>query len=147
MSRTTAAAAETDEPLLTLLNAVVQREREALVAALARRGFAGVSLPAVRLLAEVKAGPKSVQALADATGTTKQFCGREVKRLADAGYLGVHPSDEDRRALVVSLLERGRRLMAAAREVKHELDAGIARRLGERDARLLRRLLARLATD
>ncbi len=136
---------EEDPPLLTLLSVVTQNEREALVAALERRGFHGVSLPAVRLLAELKDAPKSVQSLADATGTTKQFCAREVKRLDEAGYLEVAPSEEDRRAVVVSLGPHGRRLMAAARDIKRELDGAIVRRLGEKDARVLRTLLARLA--
>jgi DNA-binding MarR family transcriptional regulator len=137
-------SADEDQPLLTLLNAVTQRQRDALVAALTRRGFAGVALPAVRLLAELTQGARSVQALADATATTKQFCAREVKRLAQGGYVTLANSVEDRRVTLVLLTTTGRRLMAAVRQAKRELDGVIAQRLGAADARTLRRLLARL---
>jgi DNA-binding MarR family transcriptional regulator len=137
-------SADEDQPLLTLLNAVTQRQRDALVAALTRRGFAGVALPGVRLLAELTQGARSVQALADATATTKQFCAREVKRLAQGGYVTLANSVEDRRVTLVLLTTTGRRLMAAVRQAKRELDGVIAQRLGAADARTLRRLLARL---
>lgn len=45
------------------------------------------------------------------------------------------------------LRPRGRRLLDAAGESKVELDAAIARRLGEADARTVRRLLVRLVDE
>lgn len=132
-------------PLLALLSIVAQREREAMVEAMAARGFDGVSLPVVRLLDKLTEQPRSVQALAGVTGTTKQFCGREVKRLEALGYLTVKPSAEDRRVTLVSLRIRGRRLLAAMQDAKRELDATVIRRLGADDANVLRRLLSTLA--
>ena len=134
-------------PLLTLLHVVLQREREAQMAALARRGFGGVTFPALRLLVELEAEARSVQALADATGTTKQFCAREVKKLEEAGYVSLERSEDDRRVTPVSLSGSGRKLLVAARAAKHELDVAVGRRLGLADARTLRRLLARLADE
>ncbi len=134
-------------PLLTLLSAVAQAERDALVAALERRGFSGVAMPAIRLIAEVAAAERSIQALADATGTTKQFCGREVARLKKQGYLAIAPSPDDKRATSVSLAARGKKLLEAVRQAKRELDAAMLRRLGAADVERLRRMLTRLVAD
>jgi DNA-binding MarR family transcriptional regulator len=131
-------------PLLTLLNMAAQRERDALVRALVARGFAGIGLPEVRLLAELGEEARSIKALAAATATTKQYCGREVKKLAGEGYVSMAESTGDRRVILVSLRARGRRLLDAARVAKHELDGAVARRLGGKDAHALRRLLVRL---
>ncbi len=134
-------------PLLTLLTLATQRERDALVRALQAHGFDGIALPEVRLLAELKAEPRSIQALADATATTKQYCAREVTKLEEAGFVSRAASAGDRRMILVSLRARGRRLLDATRAAKHALDAAVARRLGNQEARTLRRLLARLLDE
>jgi DNA-binding MarR family transcriptional regulator len=129
---------------LSLLSAVTQQEREALMRGLAGRGFPGVMLPAVRLLSELREGPKSVQALADATGTTKQFCGREVQKLDEAGLASTDRSRADKRVVLVELTAKGGRLLDAVKVVKRELDGDIARRVGAANAKTLRALLTRL---
>ncbi|NUP12838.1 MAG: MarR family transcriptional regulator [Polyangiaceae bacterium] len=136
-----------EQPLLSLLNVVTQRERDALVAGLERRGFAGAALPALRLIGEVRTGARSIQALADATGTTKQFCGREAQRLHKAGYLTLQPSPDDKRVTLVSLASRGQKLLGAVADVKSELDKAIVKKLGATDAKAFRRALERLAAE
>jgi DNA-binding MarR family transcriptional regulator len=134
-------SAHDDEPFFTLLTSVANQQRDALAETLRRRGFDGIGLPGFRLVAELERGERSVQGLAAATGTTKQFCAREVHRLAEEGYLTLQSSEDDRRVTLISPSERGRRFMAAVREVKHELDSAIVKRLGASDARRFRRML------
>lgn len=119
-----------------------------MVVSLRARGFEKIGLPEMRLVGELKVrGPSSIQALADATGTTKQFCAREVKKLEGEGYVVLEPSPDDKRVTLVTLGPAGRRLMSATHEVKIEHDASIARRLGAANARALRQLLEELVAS
>lgn len=135
---------QTRRSYLTLLSMATERQRRDLVAALRVRGFDDVNLSGARILRVLGREPKIVQALADATGTTKQFAAREVRHLAEAGYVETSPSPADGRAVLVKATRRGHRLLAASDREKRRLDAGVEARLGPRDARELRRLLARL---
>ncbi|AKU95431.1 Transcriptional regulator, MarR family [Labilithrix luteola] len=135
-------------PILTLLSIAAQREKESMVVALRARGFDKIGPPEMRLVGELKVrGPSSIQALADATGTTKQFCAREVKKLEAKGYVSLEPSPDDKRVTLVVLGPAGRRFTAAAHDVKVEHDASIARRLGAANARALRQLLEELVAS
>jgi DNA-binding MarR family transcriptional regulator len=131
-------------PLLSLLSRATEHERRALVAELAERGFDDVGLAGARLLARLADGPASIQALAAASGTTKQFAAREVKKLERAGYVSVAASPNDGRATSVTLARRGRRLLEESRQVKLALTARVKRRLGARALATLERLLVAL---
>jgi DNA-binding MarR family transcriptional regulator len=133
-----------ERPLLTLLSLATNLERARLIDSLAAEGFDDIALPGARILGALRGGPCSIQALAEATETTKQFAGREVQKLSRARYVSVAPSAEDKRASLVQLAPRGRRLLDASHRTKHALDEAVARKLGERDAASLRRLLERL---
>jgi DNA-binding MarR family transcriptional regulator len=134
-------------PLLSLLSLATNRERARLTAALAAEGFDDIALPGARILGALRSGPQSIQALAQATDTTKQFAAREIQKLCRARYVSVSQSAEDKRVSVVRLEPRGRRLLDASHHTKHALDRAVARKLGERDAASLRRLLERLVSD
>src|SRR5690349_4157492 len=114
---------EDERPLLTLLSLATQQERETLVRTLAARGFDDIALPGARLLGALREGEASIQALAEATSTTKQFCAREVQKLVQGRYVQVATPDADRRVSLVSLLARGRSLLAASGSAKRDLDA------------------------
>lgn len=133
-----------ERPLLTLLSLATNLERARLITSLTADGFDDIALPGARILGVLRAGPSSIQALAEATETTKQFAAREVQKLDRARYVTVSPSPDDKRATVVQLAPRGRRLLEASHRIKHALDQAVARKLGERDAASLRRLLERL---
>ncbi|AKV02642.1 hypothetical protein AKJ09_09305 [Labilithrix luteola] len=136
---------ESERPLLTLLSIAAQRQRERLLVALEARGFEGIAMPEVRLAKELEQrGPSSIQTLADATETTKQFCAREVKKLERGGYVVSKASQGDRRVTLVGLAPKGQRLLEAVHDVKSELDGGIAEKLGGPNATRLRTLLERL---
>jgi len=131
-------------PLLSLLSRATEQERRLLVSELAARGFDDIGLAGARLLARLAHGPASIQALAAASGTTKQFAAREVKKLARAGYVSVAASESDGRATSVTLSPRGSRLLAESRKLKLALTARARRLLGARDLATLERLLVAL---
>lgn len=131
-------------PLLSLLSRATEHERRALVTELAERGFDDVGLAGARLLARLADGPTSIQELAAASGTTKQFAAREVKKLERAGYVSVAASPSDGRASSVALARRGRRLLEVSRRTKLTLAARARQRLGARDLATLERLLVAL---
>ena len=131
-------------PLLSLLSRATEQERRSLVGELAARGFDDIGLAGARLLARLAEGPASIQLLADAGGTTKQFAAREVRKLERASYVSVAASQSDGRAASVTLAPRGARLLAESRKVKLALTARARRRLGARHFALLERLLVEL---
>lgn len=136
-----------ERPLLTLLALATNLERARLIASLELEGFGDIALPGARILGALRDGPRSIQALAAATETTKQFTAREVQKLSRARYASAAPSPDDKRSTLVRLESRGKRLLEASKRVKHALDQAVARKLGERDAATLRRLLARLVEE
>ena len=138
---------EDARPLLTLLSLATQRQREILVKALSARGFDDIALPGARLLAALREGESSIVSLAATTGTTKQFCAREVQKLVQGAYVQAVVSAVDRRVSLVSLAQRGRALLDASGSAKKELDAAIRKQLGDAGARALRGLLVRLVDD
>ena len=137
-------SSQADPPLLTLLSRATEQERRALLVTLAQQGFDDATLPGARILVVLAEGPRAVQAVAQATQTTKQFAGREVQKLLEADYVHLEQSTHDRRAWQVSIAPRGRALLDASKLAKRGLDQAVAKRLGRRDTDELRRLLLRL---
>lgn len=131
-------------PLLSLLSLATQQQRGRLVAGLVERGFDDIALPGARILAAIEGRSLSIQALAEMTGTTKQFTAREVRKLAHARYVTLQSSGEDRRVSLVQLQARGKKLLETSRKAKFNLDAAVEHALGTADARALRRILLRL---
>lgn len=136
--------APTLPPLLSLLSRATEQERRALVNELAARGFDDIGLAGARLLARLAEGAASIQLLAAAAGTTKQFAAREVRKLERAGYVSVAASQSDARAASVTLARRGSQLLEESRQIKLALTARARRRLGARDLATLERLLVAL---
>jgi DNA-binding MarR family transcriptional regulator len=134
----------TAEPsLLALLSDAAQSQREALLAGLRKRGVVDVTLADLRLLSELKQ-PASIQTLADATSTTKQFCARQVHKLVEKGYARIDASDDDRRIALVARDKSATKLLAAAKATKLRMDADLVRRIGAGEVQALRRTLAKL---
>lgn len=132
------------KPLIKLLAEASQRERETLVKSLEAQGFPGVAAAQVRLLELLLAGPQHIQALAQASGTTKQFCAREVKKLHAQQLVLLAASRQDQRVTLVSLAARGRRLLEVVAREKRARDAAMEKVLGKAGAVSLRRLLGLL---
>lgn len=82
--------------------------------------------------------------LADEAGVTRQAMNYLLGQLEELGYLVREDDGDDRRSRRVQLTKRGARLATAMRRVVAGIEAEVARELGARDARELRRLLVKL---
>lgn len=76
-------------------------------------------------------------------GISKQAIGKTVAALARRGYLARSTSAADERALVVSMTDKGRRLVRQSIRVAKSLDARTRKLLGAPDFALLKDLLVR----
>jgi len=86
-------------------------------------------------------GPLTIGALAERLGVTQQAASKSVADLERRGYVERTPDPDDARARLVGLIERGRAVIAAAREERAALGTELAERLGERRVEAARRLL------
>jgi len=86
-------------------------------------------------------GPLTIGALAERLGVTQQAASKSVADLERRGYVERTPDPDDARARLVGLTERGRAVIAAAREERAALGTELAERLGERRVEAARRLL------
>ncbi len=109
----------------------------AVVARLAQRGYVDFPFASASLLWLLdEQGTRSVT-LAQRAGVTKQAMSQQVKQMELQGYLEQVPDLSDTRAKVVRMTPRGESVKAACAEVREELNAAIARRIGKGKAREL----------
>jgi DNA-binding MarR family transcriptional regulator len=116
--------------IVELSQLLANQTRKALTDAMIARGYDGICMPEARLIWEVAASTPNIQQLAERTGTTKQFCAREVAKLREAGYLATEIDPGDKRAVRVGLTEKGENLMRDLREEKLGLEAEMRARVG-----------------
>jgi DNA-binding MarR family transcriptional regulator len=86
-------------------------------------------------------GPRSVTDLAGRMGVTQQAASKAVADLEARGYVARRPDPDDRRARRVTLTERGRSVVAAARRHRADVDAEVAAHVGARRTAAARRTL------
>ena len=114
-----------------------------------RLARAGLRLTQYSLLANLRAGPLTMSALADRMEMDRTTLTRNLKPLADASFVEVAPG-EDARSRVVSLTARGRDAWTAARELWRQAQDEVNRALGMEQVALLHATLdeslARLKT-
>ena len=85
--------------------------------------------------------------LADRLGITKQAAGQMVDDLEQRGYVQRHPHPAGGRRKLVLLTSGALDHLAVAERVSREVDADLAKRLGQRSADELRALLVDLARE
>jgi DNA-binding MarR family transcriptional regulator len=95
----------------------------------ARLAPAGLRLTQFSLLANLRAGPLTMSALADRMEMDRTTLTRNLKPLADAGFIEVAPG-EDARSRIVTLTARGRDAWTAARELWRGAQDEVNRALG-----------------
>jgi DNA-binding MarR family transcriptional regulator len=78
---------------------------------------------------------------------SKQAVGKRVQEMAEAGLVAVEPDPDDRRASIVRRTAEGDRVLALVMEELAELEAELARDVGERRYRTFRAVLDELAAD
>ena len=137
------------EPPLTRLFAIGYRANiEGLHDELARRGWDDVRPAYGFALLAVRDSPATVTDLARWLGMTKQAASVLVEQLAGADLVRRNQDPADRRAWLVSLTRRGRRLLSTVEEIYAEQERRAAELIGaERLARLRADLVTLLSDE
>jgi DNA-binding MarR family transcriptional regulator len=125
-------------PLYRAFNALAQEQYAA-------RGYAGLTPAHTLLFASLDTTGTRIVTLAERMGTSKQFTGRLVHQLAEAGYMTTEPDPSDRRATIVRATPKGLQFFADACAVKNEIEAMFAAVAGEADYAVVVATLAKLA--
>jgi DNA-binding MarR family transcriptional regulator len=114
---------------------------------LAAGGFDDVRFNDGVVFQHLVGGPLTIGALADRLGVSQQAASKAVADLERRGYVERTPDPDDARARRAGLTERGRAVIAGAREHRAALGSELAERLGERRVDSARRLLLEVVTD
>lgn len=138
-----------------MIGALLRIPREAalrrVLAGLAARGFDDVRPAHFTVFQHMPLAGIRLTDLADAALMTKQSMGYLVDDLEALGYVERAPDPSDRRAKLVRLTERGRRVDETVRQVILDIDDEWAARLGPQEyeqlTRLLRALIASLEAE
>ncbi len=134
--------------LFEVLQLMAAQTRKGLNEASAALGYDGISVPEARLIWEISTGSRNIQQLAERTGTTKQFCAREIAKLREAGFVVTKTDSVDKRAVRVMLTPKGETLLADLGAEKLRLEAEMRDRIGpEAYAQTIKTLSALLDTD
>jgi DNA-binding MarR family transcriptional regulator len=96
------------------------------------------------VFAQIEPGGSRLTKLAAGANMTPQSMGVIVDELEDLGYVTRRPDPSDRRAKLITLTARGRRVVAAGEATITGLEEDIVAVLGERGASQLRSLLLKL---
>ena len=118
----------------------------AIVALLAKRGYADVPIASASLLWLLDEGGTRSTVLAQRAGVTKQAMSQLVRLMERQGYLKQVPDCADTRAKVVRMTPQGEAVKAACVEVREELNERAVKLVGpELEAHL--QALTRMFTD
>ena len=115
-----------------------------ILSKMAARGYEGLTLFHTALIANLGAEGARVTVLAKRAGMAKQSMGQLANDLERRGYVERVPDPSDRRAYLVRFTSRGETLLRDSYEVKREVEAEYATKLGQEAVETLRRLLKQL---
>jgi DNA-binding MarR family transcriptional regulator len=107
-------------------------------------GYPDLTLAMARLAARIHDEGSRLTNLAEAAGVTKQTAYILVEQLVAAGYVRRTPDPTDRRARLIRIEPRGRRVQKVARQVEAEVLQEWQAHLGARDLERLTDALTRL---
>ncbi|MFK0152668.1 MarR family winged helix-turn-helix transcriptional regulator [Streptomyces sp. NPDC090499] len=127
--------------LLAAAGELTRRINDGVVA----RGFEGMRPAHGFAFARLAPGGATVTELAVHLGVTKQAASQLVDEIVRRGYAERRPHPGDARARLVVLTERGWACTRAAEEAAAEVVRDWGEVLGEREVRVLRECLARIA--
>jgi MarR family transcriptional regulator, organic hydroperoxide resistance regulator len=108
-------------------------------------GGDGLTLSQLHLVLPLADGPKGVGALADCAGVAPPTASRMIDGLARAGVVDRVQDPDDRRAVLVSLTDEGRRALQQKRRTLNALRRRIAAGLSPEEQAQAAPLLRRLA--
>ncbi|UWR22807.1 MarR family winged helix-turn-helix transcriptional regulator [Sulfitobacter sp. S190] len=111
---------------------------------LAQAGFDDVTVADSEVLVQIGPQGKTMVALAQGRGVSKQAVQGQVASLVRRGYLEVAPDAQDRRARRVTHSARGREMVAALASIKSDMQAELTQTVGAQGLQQLREALAQL---
>jgi DNA-binding MarR family transcriptional regulator len=114
---------------------------EAVRRRLDARGFAGLRFSHGFLVQRLVEDEQPIAALAAALKVSQQAVSKTVSELERLGYVRRRPDPRDARVRLVSLTDRGRAAVAAAREERAAVEAELRERLGPRRVAAATRVL------
>jgi DNA-binding MarR family transcriptional regulator len=124
---------------------------DAVTRRLAARGFTGLRFSHGFLVQRLIVAEQSIAAIARALDVTQQAVSKTVAELEGLGYVRRRPDPRDARVRLVSLTDRGRAAVEAAREERAAVVDELRDRLGPRRvdaaAEVLREVLAAHGMD
>lgn len=114
--------------------------------ALAREGFDDIPANGLYILGGLALGAEGapISRLVGELGITRQGAGQLVDTLVTRGYLSRTPDERDRRQLIITLTDRGRRCAEIQATARNAIDARLVAMVGEADVAAARRTLAAL---
>jgi DNA-binding MarR family transcriptional regulator len=132
-----------------LMQAAFRSMEQRVLTALAGAGFGDITVAQARIVAQVDADGTRLTELAARARITKQTASFLVDQVERAGYVERVPDPGDRRARLVRLTDRGRRVSAFAGSVADRVQQEWAEHLGPEAMRNLRQAVTslRLITD
>jgi DNA-binding MarR family transcriptional regulator len=87
---------------------------------------------------------RTLTELSELLGVTKQAAIKVVDEMEDRGYVERQPDPTDRRAKVIRLTGKARRVRRTALRASSRLEAELVQDIGEKDLQAMRRVLLRL---
>ncbi|MCP2635346.1 MarR family transcriptional regulator [Microbacterium sp. HD4P20] len=113
---------------------------------LAAQGHPAIRVTHVPVFMHIDPAGTAISTLAERSGVSRQAMSMTVRDLESHGYVVTAPSDTDRRAILVSLTERGARLCEDAARISSELAARWSDELGDDALPQLRHHLRTIVT-
>ena len=120
-----------DKDLVLWTQLLAEALNAAMLDALRERGHADLRYSHGFLFQRLVEGSRPVGEIAADLGVTSQAVSKAVRELEGLGYVRREADPSDARVRRVGLTERGRDAVAAAREIRAELNARFATALGE----------------
>ncbi|WP_448810814.1 MarR family winged helix-turn-helix transcriptional regulator [Agromyces bauzanensis] len=128
-------AAEARDDLGVLLTAAAHSVMSEILARLADRGHAELSMARIAVFSGLEASGTNIRTLAERAGLTRQAMSALVREVEALGYVTTRPDPADGRAVLVELTAAGAGFCLDAAAVSHEVTAerGAALAAGELD--------------
>jgi DNA-binding MarR family transcriptional regulator len=127
-----------------LMQIAFRAMEQRVLTALAESGFSDISVAQARIVAQIDAAGTRLTELAERAQITKQTASFLVDQVERAGYVKRVPDPSDRRARLVRLTDRGRRVTDFANSVADRVQREWSAHLGPEAMRSLRQALNRL---
>jgi DNA-binding MarR family transcriptional regulator len=128
-------------PLIDLSLRAYRWFEDGMRSGLAAAGWPDITRSQALVFAHLDSGGTRSSELARRVGVTRQAIHQTVAELVALGFVELAPDPASRRAKLVVLTPRGRRIVVAARGIFRELEDALARRIGRRSVNDLRRAL------